>query len=133
MNTGRVYIIRSTCTSDVYIGSTDETLRKRLLYHERHFRSHLNEKMNYVTSYELICQDDYWIELLEEIQFNDKTELTAVEQLYINADPNCVNKYLSNNVAPKTLRQREAKRAYNVANRERISEYKRTWYTNKQS
>jgi len=134
MNTGRVYIIRSTCTSDVYIGSTEETLRIRLQKHESKFRSHLNEKHNYCTSYELICQDDYWIELLEEMQFDEDSELVAVEQLYINADPNCVNKNLSNNVAPRTLRYREYKRAYNLANRERISEYQRNWRSaNKQS
>jgi len=134
MNTGRVYIIRSTCTSDVYIGSTEETLRLRLQKHEANFRKHLNEKYHYCTSYEMICQDDYWIELLEEMQFDDKTELVAVEQLYINADPNAVNKYLSNNVTPRTLRTRDYHRAYRVANRERLNENDRNRYhTNKQS
>jgi len=125
MNTGRIYIIRSSCTSDVYIGSTDKTLRRRLQIHESNFRTHLNEKYTYCTSYELICQDDYWIELLEEIQYDDKTELVAKEQQYIMADPNAVNKLLSNNVDPLTLRYREYWRAYGVANRERLSEYKR--------
>jgi len=134
MNTGRVYIIRSTCTTDVYIGSTDKTLRVRLQQHEKNFRKHLNEKYNYCTSYELICQDNYWIELLEEIQFDEDSELIAVEQKYIMADPHVVNKYLSNNVAPKTLRMREYQRAYNVANRERHSENRRNRYhANKQS
>jgi len=127
MNTGRIYIIRSTCTTDVYIGSTDETLRVRLQKHETDFRLHLNEKMHYKTSYELICQDDYRIELLETMQFDDKTELVAVEQLYINADPNAVNKLLSNNVTPETLRRRESKKAYYIANRERRNEYDRNW------
>jgi len=132
MKTGRIYIIRSTCTTDVYIGSTDETLNRRLQYHENHFRRHLNEKMNYVTSFEMICQDDYRIELLEEIQYDEDSELIAREQQYINADPNCVNKLLSNNVAPRTLRTREYWRAYNVTNRERRKEYYRNWYANRQ-
>jgi len=125
MNTGRIYIIRSTCTTDVYIGSTDETLNRRLQNHETDFRRHLNEKYGYVTSFELICQDDYRIELLEEMQYDEDSELVAKEQQYINADPNAVNKYLSNNVAPRTLRRRESMRAYNLANRERRNEYNR--------
>lgn len=125
MNTGRIYIIRSTCTTDVYIGSTDETLRLRLQYHEANFRSHLNEKHGYCTSYKLICQDDYRIELLQAMQFDDKSELVAVEQQYINADPNAVNKHLSNNITPEALRRREYHRAYHVANRERRNENRR--------
>jgi len=127
MNTGRIYIIRSTCTTDVYIGSTEETLRRRLQIHEASFRRHLNEKYNYVTSFELICQDDYRIELLEEMQYDEDSELIAVEQQYIMADPNCVNKYLSNNVTPRTLRRRDSERAYYVANRERRKENTRNW------
>jgi len=122
MKTGRIYIIRSSCTSDVYIGSTDETLRIRLQKHENDFRSYLNEKQHYMTSYELICQDDYRIELLEEMQFDDKSELVAIEQQYIMADPNAVNKNLSNNITPEALRMREYWRAYHIANRERLNE-----------
>jgi len=127
MNTGRIYIIRSTCTSDVYIGSTEETLRRRLQTHENDFRRHLNEKHHYVTSFELICQDDYRIELLETIQFDEDSELVAKEQQYIMADPRAVNKNLSNNVTPRTLRERESMRAYCAANRERRKENTRNW------
>jgi len=127
MKTGRIYIIRSSCTSDVYIGSTDVTLKKRLQKHKNDFRKYLNEKFCYITSYELICQDDYRIELLEEIQFDEDSELVAVEQQYINADPHCVNKQLSNNVTPITLRRREYQKAYRAANRERLNEYTRNW------
>jgi len=122
MKTGRIYIIRSSCTSDVYIGSTEETLKERLRVHETDFRCYLNEKYGYVTSYELICQDDYRIELLEEMQFDEDSELIAKEQQYICADPHAVNKHLSNNITPEALRLREYNRAYHMANRERRNE-----------
>jgi len=131
MNTGRIYIIRSTCTTDVYIGSTDRTLRNRLQMHESDFRRHLDEKYNYVTSFELICQDDYRIELLEEIQYDEDSELVAKEQQYINADPHCVNKQLSINITPEALRRRDYLRAWHMANRERRNENKRNRYANR--
>ena len=87
MNTGRIYKISSSCTTDTYIGSTTETLKLRLQKHEHDFQRHLDERYHYQTSFELICQDDYRIDLLEELKFNDKSELFAIsESQEINED-----------------------------------------------
>ena len=122
MNIGKIYKISSTCTNDVYIGSTMKTLTTRLRKHEADFQRHLDERYHYVTSFELICQDDYKIELLEQLQYNDKSELLAKEMQYINADPNCINKLLSANITTRALKRREYQKAYSLANKERRNE-----------
>ena len=131
MNIGKIYKISSTCTNDVYIGSTTQILKTRLQRHESNFQLHLDERYNYVTSFELICQDDYKITLLEELKYDDKSELVAREMQYINADPNCINKLLSNNVTTETLKRREYHTAYRLTNKEKRNEKERNRYAAK--
>ena len=72
---GRVYIIRSPNTDDVYIGSTTMTLKKRFSVHKT--------PSNQTTSYLVIDEGDATIELLEEIKVIDKRELEFYENQYL--------------------------------------------------
>ncbi len=72
---GRIYIIQSPYTDEVYIGSTIQTLEER-------FRDH-KKPSNDTFSYLVIDEGDPYIELLEEVKVIDKDELCFYEQQYL--------------------------------------------------
>ena len=52
---GKIYKLIDNTTEQCYIGSTCEPiLARRLAGHVRKYKSHLNEKQNYVSSFEII-------------------------------------------------------------------------------
>ena len=72
---GKIYCIRSHQTDDIYIGSTIQPLSHRMGNHKKTYKQWLNGKSNYVTSYEIMKYDDYYIELIEKYPCKDKMEL----------------------------------------------------------
>ena len=90
---GSVYAIRSHQTKDIYIGSTKETLSRRMAGHRRQYKSYINGNPDYITSFEVIQYEDAYIELIELIEYNDKSELIAREGHYIRT-MDCVNKVI---------------------------------------
>jgi hypothetical protein len=115
---------------DIYIGSTTEpTLARRLAEHVSNYKSYLDGKRNYVTSYKVIASGSYDIQLVEAYPCNNKMELHAREGHWIK-QMECVNK----NVAGRTKKEyrednkdiiRENKRKYNEENRDKIKEYRK--------
>lgn len=77
---GKVYQIRCLTTNKIYIGSTKNTLKRRL--HE-----HKNDPCS---SYQIIKNDNYVIELIEEYKCDTRQSLHIREQFYI-AHRNCIN------------------------------------------
>jgi hypothetical protein len=114
---GSVYAIRSHQTKDIYIGSTKETLSHRMAGHRRHYKLYLNDKYNYVTSFELLQYEDAYIELIELIEYNNKSELTAREGHHIR-NINCVNKRIEN----------RTKKEWHNNNKEQIKDYLKDYY-----
>jgi hypothetical protein len=88
---GFIYIIRSHQTDDVYYGSTTQMLCKRMASHRGNYKLWLNEKYRHNRSFDILKFDDAYIELVEEIEFQNKQELSAREGHYIREN-NCVNK-----------------------------------------
>jgi hypothetical protein len=89
----KIYKIVCNVTGLVYIGSTCEpTLAKRLTKHVGTYRCYLNNKYHYVTSFKVIENSDYYIELIEKYPCNDKDELLQRERHWSN-QIYCVNKY----------------------------------------
>ena len=73
---GKIYTIRSFQTEKYYIGSTNhKTLSQRLSKHKSNYRDWLKDKKKYITSFEILKYDDYYIELLELYPCNLKSEL----------------------------------------------------------
>ena len=73
---GKIYTIRSFQTEKYYIGSTNhKTLSQRLSKHKSKYREWLKDKKKYITSFEILKYDDYYIELLELYPCNLKAEL----------------------------------------------------------
>ena len=90
---GRVYSIRSYLKPElVYCGSTKETLSRRLAQHVKGYKSYLNGKQDFITSFKLIELGKFYIELVEIVEYIDKAQLHAVEGRHIREN-NCVNKY----------------------------------------
>ena len=87
---GRVYAIRSHQTTDIYIGSTEQILCKRMSDHRKVYKSFLNGKQDYITSYELLKYEDAYIELIYEAEFESKDALTKKEGEY-QRSMHCVN------------------------------------------
>ena len=116
---GKIYKLISNQTEDVYYGSTIESkLTNRLSKHRTDYKSWLNEKYHYMTSYEIVKYDDAKIILVENFPCNTKYELCAREQYFIDNN-DCINK----NKAPTGLETAEYKKHYYQNNKEKIIQY----------
>jgi hypothetical protein len=96
MVVGRVYSIRSHLQPElIYFGSTKESLARRLAQHRAAYKSFLAGKARYITSFRVIELGDFYIELAELVNFEEKSQLHAVERKYIR-ETLCVNKCIPN-------------------------------------
>jgi len=89
---GKIYKITSPNTEKVYIGSTCIDLDKRLKRHINDYKIYLEGKRRYITSFEIIKENDCEITLLENVNCNNKKELHLKERKYID-EIKCVNKF----------------------------------------
>jgi hypothetical protein len=93
-NNSKIYIIKSHKTKNVYIGSTTQTIGRRLIDHRTKFNQYkngTNKTCNYLTSFEIIKYGDAFIQLVEEFPCNCKKELEKRECEIIEVTPNAVN------------------------------------------
>ena len=111
----KIYTIRSYQMEKYYIGSTTQPLHKRLYDHKSNYKSYQNQKKNYVTSFEVIKYDDCYIELLEEINCDNKEELIKREGEWIRAN---LNDVVNKKIEGKTLKE------YRVDNADKIKQYR---------
>lgn len=77
-NSSLIYTIRSHQTTKYYIGSTTQTLSRRLSEHIRDYKKYLNNT-KYISSCEILKYSDYYIELLLAYPCNNKDELRRKE------------------------------------------------------
>ena len=114
---GKIYKITSESTGFVYYGSTAQKyLSQRLSGHLGSYKSYLNGKCDYVTSFELLKCEDYKMELIKYFPSVNKKQLTTEEAKYIRCN-DCVNK-----VIPDRTRK-EYHKEYQEQNKEKINEY----------
>jgi hypothetical protein len=129
---GKIYCIRSFKTDDVYVGSTTLTLAQRLGKHRDDYKQYLKDNKKYVSSFELLKYDDYYIELITLYPCSCIAELKAEEGRYIR-EWDCVNK----NIPGRTKKQhyidnnekiREQQIRYYITNRDKINEQRKQKY-----
>ena len=119
MTIGHIYKIVSKHTNKIYIGSTTQSLIKRLVGHETDYKMYQLGKTNYRTSFEILEFDQCHIELIESIEFDSKTELQKLEGHYIQTfKAICVNR----NIAGQTISQ------YYIQNKGKINKHNREYY-----
>ena len=109
---GKIYKIVSSHTDKVYIGSTVQTLAKRMGGHRAMYKMYLEGKCNKCTSVDILCFDDAKIYLIEDFKCESKNELEKRERHYIES-MECCNKYIPG----RTLKE------YRKDNKDKIKEY----------
>ena len=122
---GRIYKIYCPDNpEEVYIGSTTATLNKRFIRHKSNYKAWKEGKYAKTTCYDIFEKysiEKCIIELIEEVQFEDKKELTKNEAKYIR-DIDCVNKYIPDRT------KAEWEKEYSVKNRDLINAKRRQRY-----
>jgi len=89
---GKIYKIVDLSTYECYVGSTCQpTLAKRLQGHVRQYRQYSKGKMRFTTSFLIIANNNYDIELIEDYPCDSKVELHKRER-YHTTSRACVNK-----------------------------------------
>lgn len=145
---GKIYKITDNTNGCVYYGSTTMGLDDRLNKHKYAYNSFLKHGGAKSTSCEIIKNDNYFIELVEEVDNLDN--LKNRERFYIENNE-CVNQqmparsqkerssdwYLKNKELCKERarvweennsdRHKQKKREWTENNKEYIAEYKREW------
>jgi hypothetical protein len=100
-----------------YIGSSTQQLEDRLQRHESAYKSFLKGIANNCTSFKIIENNDYYIQLIEEIEINTRQELYEIEAIYIK-NVECINERL-----PKINTNRvDIYKAYYQNNKDKIRE-----------
>ena len=91
---GKIYKICSYNSDDVYYGSTCLKLCQRLAKHVSDWRLFKLKKtyVRRVTSFSILEQGNYYIELVETVPCSSKEELQIRERFWLNNNP-CVNFY----------------------------------------
>ena len=132
-NKSMIYTIRSPHTERYYIGSTIQKLCKRFSDHNINYKDYLDEKHHFVTSFKILELGDAYIELLEEYECENKTQLLKREGEFIREHKNnCVNKCIAGrtkkqyNIDTKEHIQERSKQ-YNINNKERMQEWKKQY------
>jgi hypothetical protein len=93
-NLGKIYKIVDNTNNNIYIGSTCQpTLARRLSSHRCNFRSYERGKINYITSFDIIKNNNYDIILIENFPCSNRDELHARERHHIETNI-CINKVM---------------------------------------
>jgi hypothetical protein len=89
---GKIYKIVDNTNNNIYIGSTCESsLEKRLYKHKNDYTRYLKNGKKYITSFEILKNNNYKIELLEDIVCDTKYDLYIKEKYWIEHIC-CINK-----------------------------------------
>ena len=133
-NNGKIYSIRSRNCDLVYIGSTVQPLHKRLGVHVRNKRCYENEndKGHFVSSYIVLEQGNYYIELVEEYPCSNREQLLMREG-EITRDTECVNMRIEGRTKAEYYQDNrqeklDAVKKYAKENPEKIKEKTKKYY-----
>lgn len=92
---GKIYIVRSPHTEEVYIGSTVSTLSKRMGQHREKYNKWKKGEHHYFTCFKLLDLGDEYIELIEDYPCSNKNQLNRREGEIMRETENCVNKCIA--------------------------------------
>ena len=113
LNKSKIYKIIDNTNQNVYIGSTCKTLKERLSKHKSNYKSFLKGGYRNITSFKIIKNNDYKIELFENCDIKTKQELLTRERYYIENNE-CLNK----NIPGRTHKQ------YRIDNKDKKQRYR---------
>ena len=116
---GKIYMIMTENSNDIYIGSTTQTLEARLEEHESRFR----RGVKYYSSYEILKQGNYKIVLIKNFACNSKIELET-EETKFQKDLVCVNNRLARMTEEE---KRQYNKQYKIDNKEKIKQQRKQY------
>ncbi len=111
---GRVYVIKSKLTADIYFGSTIQTEYDRMRGHTTDYKAYVVTQKKYMTSFEIIKFGDAYMEMLEELEGDSKEELIAklkAREGHFIQTVACVNKYVPGRTHKQWLEDNKEARA----------------------
>jgi len=113
---GKIYTIRSLSRPDlIYVGSTTQSLAKRLGGHRSKFkRWKAGKQVKYTSSFAILEIGDEYIELVESCPCDNKAELNRREG-QLTREMECVNKRIEG----RTEKEYRADNAEKIAEREK--------------
>jgi hypothetical protein len=129
---GKVYKIVCRKTGKQYIGSTcKRLLSQRLANHCAGFNNWKKTNKGYVTSFIILQENNYYIELIESVPCSSKDELLVRERFHIQNNE-CVNKAIPLRTNKEWCEENkkqilEKKKEYYQKNKENIVEYKKEY------
>jgi hypothetical protein len=114
-HTSKIYKISSPQSDKFYIGSTIKKLNIRFSKHKADYKRYIEKGVgSYVSSFEVVKFDDAIIELIKDVNCENRKELDKIEG-------ECIKEYhdkiLNKNVAGRTVKE------WNEVNKEYIKEY----------
>ena len=114
-HTSRIYKISSSQCEKFYIGSTTQTLKKRLSRHKADYKRYIEKGIGSFTSFEVVKFEDAIIELIKDVNCESRKELERIEG-------ECILEYhdriLNKNVAGRTCKE------YHETHKNEIKEWK---------
>jgi len=91
---GYVFAIRSHLSDKIYVGSTQSPLSVKMAGYRAQYKRYEDGERNDIAYFEILKYHDAYIEVLEVVQFDDKTELNARVNHFIRT-LDCVNRQLA--------------------------------------
>ena len=127
---GKIYKIVCNIIDKIYIGSTIKPLKIRLSGHKSHYNLYLNNKYNYVTSFDILKDGNYFIELICNAACTSKKELNAIEGVYIR-ELECVNRLIPCRTQQEYYKDNvDYFKKYYKDNEDKIKNTKKEYYKN---
>ena len=129
-NKSLLYTIRSPATEQYYIGSTTQKLCKRFSDHNIDYKRYLKGTFDFISSFKILELGDAYIELLEEINCENRNQLEKREgELIREHKANCVNHYIPGRTQKEWNTDNweklmEYKKEYALANSDKIKQYR---------
>ena len=132
MNHGIIYKISSPGTNKIYIGSTKNP-KTRYQRHIDHYRRHLRNQCNYVSSFDILAFGDTVFTVLEEVEYENHYDLLCAEKRYILEN---ILKVSNKNLPTQTIKEHYtankwkiiAKQTiYNIHHADTIREYQKVY------
>jgi len=121
---GKIYIIRSNHTENVYVGSTRVGLSQRMAQHRGDFKRNTG-----LSSGEVLKHGDAYIELIEAYPCNNREELCKREGEVMRATENCINKRIEGRTRKEyeddnKVKIKQTKKRYRQDNKDKIKQYR---------
>jgi hypothetical protein len=133
MFNGIIYKLTSPETDKFYIGSSRHSLNKRFSQHKSRYNNFVLGKGKKYTAFEILKNPNCTIELLEELNCNNKEELLMKEKQYIKDNiNNVINKNIPNRGLKEYYQDNIQKyKDYYSNNRQDRLKYQSEYYLNK--